>query len=222
MHASLPMYDWPEVWAENDALWSKMRDALRAQGIEAPDALDRSTGYTQSWTHADLVLGQACGLPYIRELSTKVALIGALDLGLKGCAPGQYNSHIVVHQKSGLTPGDLAGRPYAFNSACSQSGLNALNTAGLAAGRGTETGSHRASMQMVACGDADFAAIDAHTWTLAERFEPATQSLRILSHTSPTPGPVYIAAKGVDVAAYRKALSPFLVLTEAADYAGLL
>ena len=35
--AALPMYDWPEVRGETDALWVKIRDALQARGIAAPD-----------------------------------------------------------------------------------------------------------------------------------------------------------------------------------------
>jgi len=40
--AALPMYDWPERRAEVDAEWAAMRDALRARGFPAPEALTRS------------------------------------------------------------------------------------------------------------------------------------------------------------------------------------
>lgn len=39
--AALPMYDWPEVRAETDALWARIRDHLRGEGIAAPDRLVR-------------------------------------------------------------------------------------------------------------------------------------------------------------------------------------
>lgn len=39
--AALPMYDWPEARAEVDALWATIRDRLKAEGIDAPDALCR-------------------------------------------------------------------------------------------------------------------------------------------------------------------------------------
>ncbi|MGN6537639.1 MAG: phosphate ABC transporter substrate-binding protein, partial [Mesorhizobium sp.] len=35
--AALPMYDWPEVRAEVDAQWARLRDALRRRGVDAPD-----------------------------------------------------------------------------------------------------------------------------------------------------------------------------------------
>jgi len=136
----MPMYDWPEVWAENDNQWAKMRDALRAEGLDAPEKLNREIGYTDSWTRPDLVLGQACGLPFVKELLGKVSLIGAVKMDLEGCAPGQYNSHIIVHQNSDLTMDDLAGRKYAYNTACSQSGLACLVKMGLTGGDALESG----------------------------------------------------------------------------------
>lgn len=39
--AALPMYDWPEIRAEVDAQWTAIRDALRADGIDAPEGLVR-------------------------------------------------------------------------------------------------------------------------------------------------------------------------------------
>ena len=39
--AALPMYDWPELRAETDAQWSRLREALRRQGIDAPEHLAR-------------------------------------------------------------------------------------------------------------------------------------------------------------------------------------
>ena len=34
--AALPMYDWPEVRAETDALWAAIGDGLRNAGLDAP------------------------------------------------------------------------------------------------------------------------------------------------------------------------------------------
>jgi len=220
MLATLPMYDWPEVWAENDTLWAAMRDALRAEGIDAPDALDRRVGYEESWTRSDLVLGEVCGLPYIKGLSEDVSLIGAMDLKLEGCPPGFYRSHIIVAAESELGLDDLKGRDFAFNTECSQSGLATLRKLGLAEGRGQMSGGHRASIQLVAEGRATFAAIDAHTWEIALKHEPRCEAVRVIANTPPTPGPVYIAAKGADVEAYRRAL-PSVIPVTADDYKSL-
>jgi len=166
------------------------------------------------------VLGQACGLPYIQHLSDKVSLIGAIDLGLSGCAPGQYNSHIIVRATSGLALDDLAQMRYAYNTPCSQSGLGSLQKMGLARGRGFQTGSHRASIQLVAEGGAEYAAIDAQSWKLALKYEPAHAALRILISSVPTPAPAFIARLGADIEAYRRALD--VMPMTPADYASLL
>jgi ABC-type phosphate/phosphonate transport system substrate-binding protein len=39
--AALPMYDWPETRAETDAEWARLRELLRADGVEAPERLAR-------------------------------------------------------------------------------------------------------------------------------------------------------------------------------------
>lgn len=204
--AVLPMYDWPEIQSENDALWVTMRDRLRAEGINAPDGLDRTAGYRDSWLRDDLVLSQACGLPFATDLMGHVEFIGALDFGLEGCGPGQYRSHIVVSKDANLEINDLNGLEFAYNSKCSQSGFACLQSAGLTSGNGLETGGHRESIHAVASGRAKFAAIDANTWRMAERFEPLIEGLQILTSTPRTPAPVLIAAKGADVDAYRRAL----------------
>lgn len=42
--AAFPMYDWPETGSEIDNAWAGIRDALRAQGIKAPERLARRNG----------------------------------------------------------------------------------------------------------------------------------------------------------------------------------
>src|SRR5262245_2042348 len=40
--AALPMYDWPDVRAETDAQWERLRDELRLRGIDAPERVART------------------------------------------------------------------------------------------------------------------------------------------------------------------------------------
>jgi len=42
--AALPMYDWPEVRGEVDALWARLREAFRQRGIDAPETVVRRNG----------------------------------------------------------------------------------------------------------------------------------------------------------------------------------
>ncbi len=220
MLATLPMYDWPEAHKETDAQWHRMRDALRAEGVETPDKLDRSVGYVASWARPDLVLGQACGLPLAEGRTGPAAVIGAMKFGLPDCEDGAYYSHLITRLGNRLSVGELSGRSFAVNDLGSQSGYGVLRKLNLLGGNVVETGSHRASIIAVAEGRADFAAIDAQTWRLAERFEPAARRVTILAQTEPTIAPAIVAAEGADVARYRRALD--VVPATHDDYRGLV
>ncbi len=161
--AALPMYDWPELRAATDRLWTALRDALRAAGVAAPDALSRDLGLMQAWTDPRLVLGQTCGLPLVRELAGQVTVIGAADYGVAGCPPGWYRSALVVRADDPReTLAEFRGAGLAVNGFDSQSGWGAIlhHAAPLAHdGRffgGIEvSGAHAASVDLVASGAAD-------------------------------------------------------------------
>ncbi len=219
--ASLPMYDWPEVRAATDAWWAALRDALRARGLAAPEALARDAPH---WEDAGLVLSQTCGMPYRLRLHGCVTLIGALDYGLAGCAPGWYRSALVVGAGDRrAAAADFAGSRFAWNAADSQSGRAALEEAlgPLDPGRALVSGSHRGSIRAVARGEAEIAAIDAVSWRLAEAWEPAAAGVRVLGWTRPTPGLPLITAGGRDPEPYRAAVLAALEALGAASRAAL-
>lgn len=202
--AILPMYDWPEVRAAGDALWAMLRDALRSAGLPAPDALVRPDDPLAAWHEPTLLLGQTCGWPLVHHLADAVEVVATPHYAVPGCAGPDYASALVVRTDdpaNGLS--DLAGRRAAINGRHSQSGMAALRHAvaeracnGRFFDSVVDTGSHRASVIAVASGRADVAAIDAVAWHLAQRFEPAAGSLRVLGWTGPTPGlPLVIARR---------------------------
>lgn len=198
--ASLPMYDWPEVRDQTDALWSAIRIQLEKRGMEAPAALERSLDIEALWTAPGLILSQTCGFPYANFLAPKVTLIGTPDYALPGAAPGRYFS-VLVARKSELPSSlaDLQGRRMAFNMPHSQSGFAApirlLFTNGVVCEAAPiETGAHRASVCMVANGQADWAAVDAVAWELAKRHEAAARELEAFARTPETPGLPLIAS----------------------------
>ena len=212
MIASLPMYDWPEERAATDALWSRIRAALRAEGVAAPDCLSRDVGLWDGWLHPDLVLSQACSLPYRQRLHDRVTLLGAFDFGLPGCPPGYYQSHVVARADRADRFGDLARGTFALNGFDSQSGWAAAAThareGDIAFTRFLHTGSHRESARAVASGLADFACIDAVTWRLIGHHDPGiARALRIVLSTTPTPGLPLICAAGRDPAPIARALA---------------
>ena len=202
--AFLPMYAVRGTHDHTDTLWSCCRDSIRRNGIEAPDQVAHFESRLEGWLHPDLILGQTCGLPYITQLSDRVALIGTPDYAVDGCPPGFYHSTLVVSSADKRTRlSDFSGCTLAINGKDSQSGYGAIMFAsapfaqrGRFFRRAVHTRSHAKSMQLVANGLADIAAIDSVTWRMSRQFDPDTSSLKSIGTTEPTPGLPFIAAGG--------------------------
>lgn len=221
MRAALPMYDWPEIRAETDALWAAVRERLRAAGYAAPQALERGGDPWALWRDPALILSQTCGLPYSARLAGAVSLVGAPDYDLP-CPPGCYRSEIVARADDPATDAAaLEGRRFAFNMRESQSGWACFATRigdpGAFFGSLIETGAHRASIVAVAEGRADCAAIDAVAWRLAERHEPAARALRVIVSTAPTPGLPLITARRADEETTRIAAAVVAAIADAGE-----
>ena len=203
MIASLPMYDWPEVREHTERYWQVLREVLLDYGLggEMPEVLERDGDPHVLWQNPRLALGQTCGLPYVSELKGKVTLLGSPTYAI-GCGPGNYCSVIIARPELGqIDPFATQGLRFAYNDARSQSGLAAwlsgVRQKGSDLPQGlvlVRTGSHRASIQAVAEGSADIAAIDAVTFELACRHEPAALRVMKLARTPETPGLPYIAS----------------------------
>lgn len=206
MIASLGMYDLAPMQAANDRFWSQIRAGLLSRGIDAPVALTRGEkAYWPSWTSSDLILSQTCGYPFRARLYPSVTLVGTPDFGQQGCPPGHYCSVFVVRRDDDRVSLDAFQHArFAFNEDLSQSGWAAPQNHAAAHGLQfrpyLRTGGHALSMQAVAEGRADFAALDSVTWTHLQRHNPAAATLRELARTAPTPGLPYITAKGRDPA----------------------
>ena len=208
MIASLPMYSRPENRAAHDALWDGVRDRL---GF-GPQALDHDIDHIDSWGRPDLLLGQICNLPYRAHFRDKVTRIGCADYGLPDTPAGYYHSVFVVRREDaerGLAPATL-GR-FAYNDALSHSGwgapMAAITAQGLQFHTTLHTGAHRASIQAVATGDADLAAIDAVTWRMQELWDPLTEGLAVVGRTRASPGMTFITANTNDPEPIRAALA---------------
>jgi ABC-type phosphate/phosphonate transport system substrate-binding protein len=205
MFAALPMYDRPENAAAHDALWALIRDGLRAEGLAAPDALDREVAHDQGWGRPDLVLGQICNLPLRAVHRGKVTVIGASDYGLSGTEPGFYHSVMVAR------PEGVGAARLAYNDEMSNSGWDAVQawvrSQGFPLRPVLATGSHRASLQAVASGHADLAGIDAHTWRMLQLWEPNAGAVEVIGRTAATPGMTFITRPGQDPTPYRRAIA---------------
>ncbi|QKV19428.1 phosphate/phosphite/phosphonate ABC transporter substrate-binding protein [Oricola thermophila] len=234
--ATLPMYDWPECRAETDARWAALRDALRAEGLEAPDRLTRGGDLLALWLSADLLLGETCSHPLASVLAGRVRYVATPVSDAPGCGRGTYRSAILRRAPGADVPppdGDgpamippeaVAGR-MAANEPASMSGLVALvrdcAALGLQLPSAEEvlwTGSHRDSVRAVAAGEADFAAIDCVTWEIALKHEPAAKQLRVAGWTASRPGLPLITARATDDAALVRIRRAVHAVMEAVEF----
>lgn len=198
MFASLPMYDLPELRPSTDALWQLIRARLADHGMEAPAHLARDTDPHEDWFRPDLVLSQTCGLPFVRELQGRVQLLGSPSCDID-CGAGSYYSVIIAKKDAKADLASLASGRLACNDYRSQSGFSAwfhhAGVAGLDAPSGIViTGRHLSSIDAVADGRADFAAIDAVTWALAERHHGPAGRVQVVARTEPMPALPYITS----------------------------
>lgn len=223
--AALPMYDFPELHRETDALWARLAASLRGGGVDGvPEALSRDRNHLEIWQDPNLLLAQACEYPLAAGLAGEVQLVATPHYAAEGCSGPLYRSAIVVWRyEPARTLADMRGRRCAVNELSSNSGMNLLRAAiaplvGHGAGffeTVTISGSHRRSLEMIAEGEADLAAVDCVSWAHLLQIAPQlTDSLRVLAWTEASPSLPLVTAAGTD-AATLQALR--LALAEAAN-----
>jgi ABC-type phosphate/phosphonate transport system substrate-binding protein len=219
MQVSLPMYDLPELLDDHQRFWDGLRRRLRVEGFtDLPVTLAWPEDLGPAWRAPDLLLSQTCGYPLVRELAGHVQLVGIPHYDAPGCQGYDYSSALIVAGDSPFRSlRDLRGTVAGFNERGSQSGYNALRhaVAPLAGGRPffsavKETGRHEASIDAVAAGTVDIAAIDAVTFALIGRYQPGrVAALRVIGFTDRIAGlPLVtsISASASERAALRRAL----------------
>ena len=219
--ASLAMYVNPPPVAEaTRRLWHFLHDLLRAEGLGGvPETLDETIRYDEAWLHPDLLLAQTCGYPYVRHLRGRVRLVATPAYGLAGCDGPLKCSFIVVRRDNPATTlAAIRGSRAAINEPGSNSGVNLFRAAIAPLARGgrffeevVETGGHGASLDAVASGRADVAAIDCVTYGNMLHFDPdRLANIKVLAETAKSPGLPLItraAASDAELAALRRALA---------------
>ena len=218
------MYDFPELRADTDTLWARLADSLTAAGISAvPPNLTRSLDHHGIWRHPHLLLAQACEYPLATEHAETVRLVATPHYSAQGCDGALYRSAIVVRQQDPAERlEDMRNRRCVINERSSNSGMNLLRAviAPLANGKSffrdvSLSGSHRRSVEMVADGQADIAAIDCVTLAHLRNFAPNhMDAMRVLCWTEPSPSLPFVTAAGMDDATVRALRS---ALAEAID-----
>lgn len=195
--AQLPMYDLPEVRAANDALWRGIAARLRAAGVaRVPVVLARHLTHQEAWRHSDLLFGQSCGYPAVYAYRDALRIIAAPIYKAPGCSGTTHCSFFIVPADSPAREiADLRGARFALSAWDSNTGMNLarlalapLATGGRFLGEIVETGSHAASLALIAKRGADLAAIDCVSYALLARHRPTlAATTRILSPTAPSP-----------------------------------
>jgi ABC-type phosphate/phosphonate transport system substrate-binding protein len=204
--------------ADLPALPGGIRD-MRGEPI-APDPANLPPGELDLptlWRHPALLFGQTCWGPMEVGLQPHVTIVAEPDYSdVEGGAGPFFSSAIVMRRADLATGADerapddgraaipldyLRGGRFAYNGVESMSGYLAPKRDLERAGPGLsvfagllETGSHRGSVRAVAGGAADVAAIDARSWHLARRYEPAAQQLVAAGWTMRRKGLPFIAA----------------------------
>ncbi|MEI5678191.1 MULTISPECIES: phosphate/phosphite/phosphonate ABC transporter substrate-binding protein [unclassified Mesorhizobium] len=132
--AALSMYDWPEVRAETDAEWARLREAFRAAGIDAPERLVRRNAdlppmpggirdvagtviapdpaalppdeldFPTLWLHPNLLFAQTCWGPMELGLSKYVQVIGQPSYDAFEGGQGEFYSSAIVMRKGDGAP----------------------------------------------------------------------------------------------------------------------
>jgi len=178
--AALPMYDGPGTAHANDAIWAAIAVRLRERGVAAPERLTRVGDLPALWRSPNLVFGQSCGYPFVKDLRDSVALIATPEYDFPGCDGMAHRSFLV--RRAGDPRRSLEafrGGVAALNAWDSNSGMNLFRAAiaPLAGGRTffgavVAMGSHQRSVEAVAEGRTDLAAIDCVSFGLMKGLRP--------------------------------------------------
>jgi len=211
MIASLPMYDWPEIRVFTDQFWESLATALSPVCKSMPRTLTRTNIHTQ-WQRDDLLLSQTCIYPLVTELPSDTVVVGTPTYNVDMNQNGHYASVLLAGKSdTRRTLSSFNGSTLAYNSACSQSGFNALKSLlvdehlidqnnPVFFPKSIQTGSHRQSIEAVASGAADICSIDPVSWALAQRYDRNTKQLHVLRPTAFTPAlPLISSAAAIPV-----------------------
>jgi ABC-type phosphate/phosphonate transport system substrate-binding protein len=221
--ASLPMYNLPEMAAVNAGFWRTIAEELRREGIvDVPNELLKDSPPVPDAIHTGTMFTQTCGYPLQTIYQGQYQLLGVPTYDAPGCGEGTHRAFVLVHADSPVERlEDLRGGTFALNSRHSNSGMNLPRVmfARIAAGprffsRVIETGSHAASMHLVATGGADAASIDCLTYAFFSDYRPeALVGLRRFADTPESPAIPFVTAADTSadhVVALQRALSRVL------------
>lgn len=202
--ASLPMYNLPEMQADNAAFWLAIRTEAERLGVSGlPQELDFTRKPVPERIEADTVFTQVCGWPLQTIYAGQATVLGVPAYGVPHCdGPTHAGVFVVRRNAQYRTVSDLRGGDFVFNSVHSNSGMNLprRTIAELADGQPyfgsiAETHSQPGNLARVASGEADATCVDCVTYAFFGRHRPAlANQLRVLAATAPTPAIPFVTA----------------------------
>ena len=204
MRASLPMYNLPEMRADNAAFWLAMRSEAERLGVSGlPDGLDFERKPVPGEIEPDTLFTQVCGWPLQTIYAGQAVVLGVPVYAAAHCDGPVHAGIFVVHRKSAYASvADLRGCDFVFNSVHSNSGMNLprRTIAEIAGGKTffgsiAETHSQPGNLERVARQEADATCVDCVTYAFFVRHRPALAAgLRVLAATPPTPAIPFVTA----------------------------
>ena len=237
LRAALGMYDFPSTAQAQDRLWKAIAARLDAAGLPAPVQLTRGVDLEAAATPDDWVFAQTCGYPFISGLRRHMTLVATPIYDFPGCVGARHRSFAVANKADARRAlAEFRGARAIINGRDSNSGMNLFRAmiAPLAGGKPffaevAVSGSHAASLQAVAAGEADLASIDCVTFGLMARERPALiDGVRVVEQSPLSPGLPFVISNGLAasrLAALRRALVEVLAdpaLSQARSALGLV
>jgi ABC-type phosphate/phosphonate transport system substrate-binding protein len=210
LHASLPMYNLPEMQADNAAFWQAIRTEAACLGVmDLPATIEFTRKPVPVRIESEAVFTQVCGWPLQTIYAGQATVLGVPAYAAPYCdGPTHAGVFMVRRDASFRSVAELRGCAFVFNSVHSNSGMNLprrviadLADDGAFFGSITETHSQPFNLERVARGEADATCVDCVTYAFFARHRPALANrLRVLDVTPPTPAIPFVTAVDTDAA----------------------
>lgn len=169
----------------------------------------------------DLALGQICGIDYVRAGAGAYAYLATFSVAHPDLADGYYHSVLIRSRAGGVDlkrDYDPATTPVAINAPGSFSGALALKAHLLDSGLALPevvrfSGGHVDSIDLVARGQAAFAAIDRLSFAMARaQYPQMVAAVQVMGETAAVPGLPFVTSPRLPSAARARLAANVLAL----------
>ncbi len=207
---SLPMYNLPEMRADNTRFWEALRELLVEAGLrELPERLTFDRLPVPERIGPEVLFSQTCGYPLETIFSGQAIRLGTPCYAVPGCdGPTHCGLFVVPAGSAARELPDLRGSIFLFNNRHSNSGMNLPRRAlaDIADGRPffskvVETGSYPGNLDRISRGEADATAVDNVTYAFWCHYRPeAARQVRVLARTPASPAIPFVTSAATPTA----------------------